>query len=210
LSTLGGLSNIRSRYINGGDLEKIIHNVPASERLPFEIAVSTGLRIGDVVAIRLDQIDDSGDNMLIRFVAQKTGKEGSATIPPPLAARIRRQMRSLRTSKFLFPPAKRYAKTPHLTRQTCWARMKRAARAAGVSLDGVSPHSLRKVYAVDLRHEKGLAAVRDALQHSNDAVTRVYAYADTVLNFESDEPIRWRDLELVVDYVLERLHEKNA
>jgi len=147
--------------------------------------------------------------MFINYVAHKTGKPGTAPIPPPLAARIRQQAHGLK-GKYLFPPAKRYGKGEHLTRQACWARMKRAARAAGVNVDGVSPHSLRKVYAVDLRHEAGLAAVRDALQHSNEAVTRVYAYADTVMNAESDEPIRWRDLELVVDYVLERLREKNA
>lgn len=178
--------------------------------MPLDLALATGLRIGDVVALRKEQFDDGGEALTLHYKASKTGKEGSVTIPPPLAAKIRRLLHSGKRSQYLFPAAKRYSKTPHLTRQACWARMKRAARAAGVNPDGVSPHSLRKVYAVDLRHEKGLAAVREALQHSNEAVTRVYAYADTVLNAESDEPIRWRDLELVVDYILERLHEKNA
>lgn len=67
---------------------------------------------------------------------------------------------------------------------------------------------MRKVYAVELMHQSGLSAVQTALQHQNPAVTRVYAYADTVLNFESDEPIRWRDVELLVDYILQRIVEK--
>ena len=59
-------------------------------------------------------------------------------------------------------------------------------------------------------HEEGLAAVKAALQHDSEAVTRVYAYADTIMNFDSDEAIRWRDLELIVDYILARLHENKA
>lgn len=187
-----------------------MHKLTPRERLPLEVSLATGLRIGDVVALKKrDFIDENGEAVL-HYTAQKTGKEGRAAIPPPLAARIRREINSTKKSEYIFIPAKRYSKTPHLTRQACWSRIKRAAKAADVSCDGVSPHSLRKVYAVELRHADGLAAVRVALQHSNDAVARVYAYADTVCDPESDEPIRWRDLELVVDYVLERLHEKNA
>lgn len=181
----------------------------AAERLPLDVALATGLRIGDVVALRKRDVVDDGEGLRIEYTAAKTGKRGSVSVPAPLAARLRRQARAFRGSEYLFPPGKRYSRTPHLTRQACWGRIKRAARAAGVEVDGVSPHSLRKVYAVELRHAHGLAAVREALQHSSDAVTRVYAYADTVLNAESDEPIRWRDLELVVDYVIERLHEKS-
>lgn len=177
--------------------------------MPLELSLATGLRIGDVVALKKRDLVDEDGGTYIHYVASKTGKEGRAAVPPGLAKRLRAYFARTRC-EYIFRPAKRYGKNEHLTRQACWARIKRAARAADVDAAGVSPHSLRKVYAVQLRHEHGVAAVREALQHSNDAVTRVYAYADTVLNAESDEPIRWCDLELVVDYILERLREKNA
>lgn len=85
--------------------------------------------------------------------------------------------------------------------------MKRAAARCGVDPAGISPHSLRKCFAVALMREHGLDAVKKALQHSNEAVTRVYAYADTVLRFDSDAPIRWCDVELLVDYILDRIKE---
>jgi integrase len=98
----------------------------------------------------------------------------------------------------------------HITRQALWARLKRACRLIGVDPDGLSPHSLRKSFAVAIRQEQGFAAAREALQHDSDAVTRVYAYADTIMRAASDDPVRWNELELIVDYILERLHEKGV
>ena len=180
------------------------------EWLPLDLALETGLRIGDIVAIRKRDVVEESGKLWIYYTAAKTGKPGRAEVPARLGAAVRRKLRLAVWCEYLFPPGRRYTKTPHLTRQACWARLKRACRDAGIDPAGVSPHSLRKVFAVELLHDRGLAAVKEALQHSNDAVTRVYAYADTVGNPESDEPIRWRDLELIVDYILERIHEKNA
>ena len=45
--------------------------------------------------------------------------------------------------------------------------------------ENVGPHSARKIFAVDLYHRTGdLEAVRKALNHSDQAVSMVYAMAD--------------------------------
>lgn len=45
--------------------------------------------------------------------------------------------------------------------------------------ENLGPHSARKIFAVDLYHRTGdLEAVRKALNHTDQAVTLVYALAD--------------------------------
>lgn len=196
---------MRSKYIKKSDIERLRAEVGKEAWLPLEVSLVTGLRIGDVVALKARQIARDADVYYIRYVAHKTGKAGSARLPEGLGKRLK-----ARNGEWLFPSPYNGTKCGHITRQAVWGRMKRAAARLGIDGAGVSPHSLRKNFAVALRHERGLEAVREALQHSNDAVTRVYAYADTVLRAESDEPILWRDLEIVVEYILERIQEKTA
>ena len=198
---------MRSKYIKNTDVERLRSVVGLAEWLPLEVSLETGLRVGDVVALESRQIGRDDDGYYIRYIAHKTGKEGVARITKTLGKNLEAMTAN---GRYIFPRGKCTSKTPHLTRQAVYHRMKTAARRLGLDEAGVSPHSLRKNFAVALRHERGLAAVREALQHSNDAVTRIYAYADTVLNADSDEPIRWRDLELIVDYILERLAEKTV
>lgn len=197
---------MRSRFINRGDVENLARDLGTAAWLPFRVMLETGLRVGDVCKIkRSDLLRREDDRPGIRYVAEKTGKEGFALISEGLYGALIKAARS--RSGYLFPGRE---KGKHITRQALYARIKRSCANLGIVPRGISPHSLRKVFAVNLRHEKGLEAVREALQHSNAAVTRVYAYADTVLKSDTDEPIRWRDLELLVDYILERLSEKGG
>lgn len=46
-------------------------------------------------------------------------------------------------------------------------------------VENVGPHSARKIFAVDLYHRTGdLETVRKALNHSDQAVSMIYAFAD--------------------------------
>lgn len=66
----------------------------------------------------------------------------------------------------------------HRSRQGVWKDVKRAARAFRLP-QNVAPHSARKVYAVDLLAKYGdIERVQRALNHSNPAVTMIYAMAD--------------------------------
>lgn len=66
----------------------------------------------------------------------------------------------------------------HKTRQAVFADLKRASRAFRVKCN-LSPHSLRKIYAVELFRKYGdLKRVQKALNHDNEVVTIIYALAD--------------------------------
>lgn len=190
---------MRSKYIDKNTVDKLRRSMVNEEWLPLRISLETGLRIGDVVSLKRTALKRKDGSYFLRTAAQKTGKLGDFPISDSLA-----EVLKVRKGTYIFPS---YGKSGHLTRQAAWSRMKSAAHRLGINADGISPHSLRKCFAVALRHQAGIEAVKKALQHSSSAVTRVYAYADTVLQFDSDEPIRWRDVELIVDYILERLRE---
>lgn len=201
---------IRSNFINAHDVERLRKCLSSDEWLPLQLSLETGLRIGDVLSLRADQLTA---DQHIQYVASKTGKAGIAAISKDLFLRIIAQKwgkNALKSNYFLlFRPDQGYlfpgrGKTGHLTRQAAWARMKRAAARAGIDATGISPHSLRKCFAVALRHSDGIAAVKAALQHDNEIVTHIYAYADSVMQGAPDEPMRWRDLEMLAQYILDR------
>lgn len=163
--------------------------------LPLGVSLETGLRVGDVVRLRRESLKSDG----IHFRAQKTRKVGVAKI----SAELRRQLPT--RGKWLFPSP--YRAGEHITRQCVWARIKTAAKRANIDPQGVSPHSLRKVFAVELYREKGFRAVQEALQHSNAATTEVYSFADWSTGESANLPLTRRDLQLVVHMVLEALGE---
>jgi integrase len=91
-----------------------------------------------------------------------------------------------------------------------WARIKKSAERSGINSEGISPHSMRKVFAVELYREKGFKAVQEALQHSNAATTEIYSFADWETGKGGEEPLLKRDLPLIVRMVLEALGKNEA
>lgn len=184
---------MKSRYLDQGEVRALRGALTKDEWLPFWVAAETGLRIGDVLALRRASVKADG----IHYRAQKTRKCGVA----PISAALRAELP--KSGKYLFPSP--YRSGEHLTRQAAWSRMKRAAKRGGVDLNGVSPHALRKVFAVELYRERGFAAVKTALQHRNSATTEIYSFADWSTGANADKPLTRRDLQLVVKMVLEAL-----
>lgn len=70
-----------------------------------------------------------------------------------------------------------------------WKDLKEVSRTLRIDgkkvRENLGPHSARKIFAVDLYHRTGdLEAVRKALNHSDQAVTMVYALADQLTHRE--------------------------
>lgn len=137
-----------------------------TNRLVMELCIITGLRIGDVLAIRTAKL---ARRMTIREA--KTGKSRRVSIPAGLLEELRRQAGGV----YVFEGARDRQK--HRTRQAVWKDLKRAAKAARIPAN-VGPHSARKIYAVDLYRRRGLEAAQAALNHDEAAVTLLYALAD--------------------------------
>lgn len=184
---------MKSRYLDAGECKAIRAALTPDEWLPLWVSLETGLRIGDVVALRRRALAPDG----LHFTAQKTGKRGVAPISEALRNALPKR------GLWLFPSP--YKSGQHLTRQAAWARIKRGAAVAGVDLEGVSPHALRKCFAVELYRAKGFKAVQTALQHRNAATTEIYSFADWSTGENAEKPLVRRDLQLVVKMVLEAL-----
>lgn len=80
---------MKSRYVDESDLSAVLAAAKKDAKrqrdyLPLLVSLETGLRVGDVVKIRRQDLAPDG----IRYVAQKTGKEGFARI----SARTRRTL----------------------------------------------------------------------------------------------------------------------
>ena len=139
--------------------------------LALRVSVETGIRIGDVLALK-------GENIAgrkISFTAKKTGKSGVKTISAELERELRRVIH--KPGDFVF---KGRGKTGHITRQAVYLDLKGVCKR--MHLEGqISPHTARKSYAVDIFHEKGLNAVQKELQHRNVSETLLYCMSDTFL-----------------------------
>lgn len=158
---------MKTEYLLHREVEHVLAALMPVNRVVMRVCIHTGLRVGDVLSLRTDQIAP-------RFwvTEQKTKKRRIVGLPSDLLA----DMRKIAGKKYVFE----HSNDPerHRTRQAVWKDVKRAARAFRLP-QNVAPHSARKVYAVDLLAKYGdIAKVQRALNHSGPSVTMIYAMAD--------------------------------
>lgn len=145
--------------------------------LALRVALETGMRIGDVLALRVEDIS----GRTVRYIAQKTGKADRKVISGRLANELRRNA----NNGFVF--CGRSGDKPR-TRQTVYRDLKGAVEQSRIKAH-VTPHSARKTMAVDYYHEHGLSATQNALQHDRADTTMIYAFAD-ILNDSGSAPAK--------------------
>ena len=185
---------MKSKYLDAEEVKKIRESMSEEEWLPLWVSLETGLRVGDVVKLRPRDLKKDG----LHYIAEKTGKSGVAQVSNSL----RKALETYR-GKYIFPSFKGNGK--HLSRQAVWYRIKRAGKRAGIDLDGVSPHAMRKAFAVELYREKGFKFVKEALQHTNSATTEIYSFADWDTGKNAEKPLKRKDLKLIVKMCIEAL-----
>lgn len=144
--------------------------MPAN-RLACEVSIATGLRIGDVLSITTEQV--RGGRWTV--TESKTGKRRRVRLPVDLQRRI------LAQAGPIYAFSGRLDGRRHRTRQAVYKDIRRAAKAFRLQ-EHVSPHSLRKFYAVEQYKRSGgnLKRVQELLQHDSEAVTAIYAMADAL------------------------------
>lgn len=162
---------MRSEWIPKGEFEHILAALYPQNRLACEISLATGLRINDVLALQTEKIKKQ------RFTVkeQKTGKTKIVRLPADLFNRCM----ACAGQHFVFEH--RLNGRKHRTRQAVYKDLRRVAALFGVK-QHISPHSARKVYAVDEFERSGhdLKRVQKLLNHSDEAVTMLYAMADVL------------------------------
>lgn len=163
---------MKSQYTPRADVIHILASLMPENRLACEISLATGLRIGDVLSLTRSQIEKQ------RFTIkeQKTGKTRSVYLPLDLWERCLKNCGRF----YLFEHRLDSRKTR--TRQAVFKDLKRSAKLFRCS-ENITPHSLRKIYAVDKYHALcDIKKVQKLLNHSDEAVTYLYAMADVLGN----------------------------
>ncbi|MDX8391136.1 MAG: tyrosine recombinase [Mariprofundaceae bacterium] len=154
------------------------------DRCMLELLYASGLRVSELVALRVAQIDTQA--MLLRVIG-KGDKERLVPYGEEAAVWLQRwdtvrKSQAVRgetkspASSFLFPGRSGKA----MTRQNFWQRLRRYAIAAGLERLP-SPHTLRHAFATHLlNHGADLRAVQMLLGHANISTTEIYTHISRV------------------------------
>lgn len=165
-----GDTHTRTDWLGADTFRHILAALTPENRLAIETSLATGLRIGDVLQLHTEQLRKE------RFTIkeQKTGKSRRIRLPNDLRDDLLRQAGRF----YVFEH--RLDQRKHRTRQAVWKDLHRAAALFRLPKALViAPHSARKIFAVS-KYQSGhsLQKVQQLLNHSDEAVTLLYAMAD--------------------------------
>ena len=159
---------VQADYLYPKMLEHVLAALMPANRLAIQVSLATGLRIGDVLEIKTQDLVKG-----CRTVREgKTGKARRVRLPKQLQEEIMCQCGHI----YAFPG--RSDGKRHRTRQTVYKDIRRAADAFRLRAH-ISCHTARKCFAVEQYHKyHDSKQVQKLLNHSNEAVTLIYIMAD--------------------------------
>ena len=147
------------------------------DRAMLETLYATGLRVSELVGLRLSQV--SVDTGVVRVVG-KGSKERLVPLGDEAVEWLQRYAKEARPA--LAGDAKNACvfltnrHTP-LTRQAFWALIKRYAIKSGIAPAALSPHVLRHAFATHLlNHGADLRVVQLLLGHADITTTTIYTH----------------------------------
>lgn len=130
------------------------------------LEANLGIRISDILKLRLADIVRDGDRFRLSIIEQKTGKARTFTVPFALYQFIRCYCldNGIAATEIIFP----------ITERAVQKQLKIVCDYLGIP--GISTHSFRKYYATEIYRNNGynIALVQHLLQHSSTAVTQRY------------------------------------
>lgn len=130
------------------------------------LEANLGLRIGDILKLRLSDIVRDGDRYRLDIIEQKTGKKREFTVPLEIYVYIQNYAleNNIKATAKLFDISER-AVNKHL-QKVC----------THLGFSGIGSHSFRKFFATSIynNNKHDINLVRILLQHSSIAVTQRY------------------------------------
>lgn len=163
---------MRSDFTPKDEFRHLLAALTLPNRLALETSLYTGLRISDVLNLKSTQLKS-------RFSVResKTGKIKHIYLPNSLLFRLKSLSGRVYVFEHRFTPLK------CRTRQAVYKDLKRVCKIFKIKNLQLSPHSARKIFAVlEYQKTKDLNKVKKLLNHSSEAVTLLYAMADTLAN----------------------------
>jgi integrase/recombinase XerD len=149
----------------------------ARDRAMLETLYATGLRVSELVGLRLHEI--SFDEGVVRVMGKGNkerlvplGEEALDWLQRYIAG-SRRELLKGRPCDAVFVTARAAA----MTRQMFWTRVKTYATHANIAREKLSPHVLRHAFATHLiNHGADLRVVQMLLGHANITTTQIYTH----------------------------------
>jgi integrase/recombinase XerD len=146
------------------------------DRTMLEVLYATGLRVTELVSLRLGQVN------LNQGVIRITGKGNRERLIPlgeeslewlqTFIAGPREEILLEQQTDYVFPTRR----GDRMTRQAFWHIIKRHTQSAGISQE-LSPHTLRHAFATHLlNHGADLRVVQMLLGHSDLSTTQIYTH----------------------------------
>ena len=150
-------------------------------------AYAAGLRVSEVCALRVADIDSAPDRMCIRVVAGKGGKDRYTLLSPSLLEALRVYWRICRPRNWLFPRATDAAQPFDIS--SAQRAYYRARDRAGITKTG-GIHTLRHAFATHLL-EAGvdLATLAKLLGHGHLSTTQRYLHLARPGSIPHDSPL---------------------
>jgi integrase/recombinase XerC len=149
--------------------------LPLQDQAMFELLYSSGLRVGELVALDLDDDPAQGEVTV-------TGK-GSKTRTVPVGAKARTALKSwLEVRSQIAAPQEKAlfvgSRGARIAPSRVWSRLGAWARRRGLA-ERVHPHMLRHSFASHLlQSSQDLRAVQELLGHASISTTQVYTHLD--------------------------------
>tara|TARA_B100000683_G_scaffold130601_1_gene127868 strand:- start:520 stop:1161 length:642 start_codon:yes stop_codon:yes gene_type:complete len=145
--------------------------------LLIEILYATGIRVSELVSIRLGDITDNYSSIIIK------GKGGKQRIVPLFGKVISvlkkyigflNKLKEQSNSLFLFPSN---SKLGHLTRNRFFQILKDLGEEVNLDLKRISPHVLRHSFASHLLSRGvDLRIIQESLGHKDISTTQIYTH----------------------------------
>ena len=170
--------------LNGDDVRSLLNQpdpnqvLGARDQAMLELLYATGLRVSELVLIKLQQVDFQGDYLTVKGKGSKMravpfGKWAREKLVRYIQETRPRLLKG-KSSAFLFLNRSGQA----LTRQGFWKIIRGYALAAGIDKK-VSPHTLRHSFATHLlAGGADLRSVQTMLGHADISTTQIYTHVD--------------------------------
>jgi integrase len=134
----------------------------------FIVGIYTGLRISDILCLKVDQVREREH---ITIKEKKTSKTKRFFIQPVLQVELKKYIRDKKDNEFLFQSRKGF--NQHISREQAYRILKKAALCCG--LHEIGTHTLRKTFGYhSYKNDGNLGMVMSLLNHSKEEHTLRY------------------------------------
>ena len=154
---------------NRDKIELILKNTNKRNYLLWVLGTNTGLRISDILKLKVKDVKGS----YINIVEQKTSKKRTIKINKKLKEVIKEYTRGKKDTDVLFNS--RIGVNRAISVRRCQQIIKKIASIVGIN-ENINTHSMRKTFALNLYKVTGnnIGLVMEALNHSKEIITLKY------------------------------------